>query len=480
MRFSIRNRLIAAFLAVVLLPVGVTVGFYILDNKRLLKGPAGPTMDFAKQARAMARDVARVYAKRGSLTDLEPVLQRYQGKIRGRIQIIDINGLVVADTAPGQEKGGERYNVAQLGEILSLPVNDMETNEWGDFKNKNFEIHSGAPVKAGGKTVGLVVVGVHYADMWELLLGILKRTLFVGIGAIIAICLFFAWLISKGITRPLKELVTVTRHIALGNLDSRVRITARNELGELGEAFNTMVENLQKSLTREKALENSRRELIANVSHDLRTPLTSIRGYVEGLRDGVAQEPDKIKRYLDVIYDKTLSLDRLISDLFQLSQLDAGQLEMKPEWVGATELLEQIAQRFRSDVEGAGLNMLIDVPGGLPLVKVDRDRIEQALSNIIQNAVKYTPAGGTISFRVSGGPEVLVEVADTGEGINQEDLPMIFERLYRGEKSRSRQSGGTGLGLAIAKQIIEAHGGKIWAESEKGQGSRFYLTLVSA
>lgn len=353
----------------------------------------------------------------------------------------------MADTAPGREPGAVRYTVAQVAELLSLPV-------------------------------GLVITTFQYADMWELVLGMLKRTILVGIGAIIAIILFFAWLMSRGITRPLRQLVNATRYIGEGNLDSRVHITARNELGELGEAFNTMVDELQQSLAREKALENSRRELIANVSHDLRTPLTSIRGYVEGLRDGVAQEPDKFRRYLDVIYEKTLGLERLIADLFQLSQLDARQLEMQPEQIGATELLRHIAERFQPDVETAGINMHTEIPAVLPTVTVDHERIEQALGNIIENAIKYTPAGGTISLMaVAEQQGVRVMVADTGEGIGPEDIPRVFERLYRGEKSRSRQSGGTGLGLAIAKQVIEAHGGDIWVESEQGQGSRFFLRL---
>lgn len=478
MRISIRSRLIAAFLSVIILPLGITVGYYLLENKRMLKGPSGPTVDFPQQARAVADEAARIYGRQGSLRGLEPVIDRYRHKIRGRIQVIDINGWVVADTEREKPPAAVRYNTAELGELLSWPANNMEMNEWGDFENKNFRINAGSPVKAGGKTVGLVVVGIEYAEMWELFMGILTRTLLVGVGSIIAVCLLFAWRISRGIARPLRELVTATSYIAEGNLDSRVRISARNELGDLGEAFNTMVDKLQESLSREKALDNSRRELIANVSHDLRTPLTSIRGYVEGLRDGVAQNPDKVKRYLEVIHEKTLSLDRLIADLFRLSQLDTGQLEMKPQRIGASELLTGIAAQFQPDIERAGINIHTEIPEGLPVIEVDRDRIEQALGNIIENAIKYTPSGGTISLMAMAEPKgVRVMVADTGEGIAPEDLPRVFERLYRGEKSRSRQSGGTGLGLAIAKQIIEAHNGRIWVESEKGQGSRFYISL---
>jgi len=474
-RISIRNRLIAAFLTVVLLPVGITVGFYVFENYRVMKIPG---VDFPKQARIIAEDVAGVYAERGRLTELNPLLRKYLMKMTSRVQVVDVDGRVAADTAPGKEPGAERYTVTQVAELLSLPAADMEADKLGLIRNTDFEMHVGAPVKVNGRTVGLVITAYQYADIWELVLDMLKRTLFVGIGAIIVICLFFAWLISRGITRPLRQLVNATRYIAGGNLDSRVSITARNELGELGDAFNTMVDELQQSLSREKALENSRRELIANVSHDLRTPLTSIRGYVEGLRDGVAEDPEKVKRYLDVIHEKTLSLERLITDLFQLSQLDAGQLEMKPGQMQATDLLEQIAARFQPDIEAAGINMYTEIPAGLPALTVDRDRIEQAVGNIIANAIKYTPTGGTISLMAVPEPQgVRVMVADTGEGISPEDLPRVFERLYRGEKSRSRQSGGTGLGLAIAKQIIEAHGGRIWAESELGQGSRFYLIL---
>ncbi len=474
-RISIRNRLIAVFLIVVILPVGITVGFYYFENYKLMRQPG---MDFTKTSRNIAAEVAKVYAARGSLTGLDPLLQGHLQTITERIQVIDADGRIVADTAPDREPGERRYTVSQVAELLSLPAGEMEADAIGNPRDMNFEMHAGAPVKVGEKTVGLVLVTFRYAALWDIILGILIRTSVVGVVAIIAISLFFAWLISRGITRPLRELVTATRYIAEGNLDSRVRITARNELGELGDAFNIMVDELQQSLAREKTVENSRRELIANISHDLRTPLTSVRGYVEGLRDGVARDPDKIKRYLDVIHEKTLSLDRLIADLFQFSQLDAGQLEMKPEWLGATEMLRDIAQRFQTDIEAAGINMITEIPPDLPAVKVDHDRIEQALGNIIANAIKFTPVGGTISLMAIAEQQgVRVMVADTGEGISAEDLPRVFERLYRGEKSRSRQSGGTGLGLAIAKQIIGAHGGKIWAESEKGHGSRFYLII---
>jgi signal transduction histidine kinase len=476
LRISIRTRLIAAFLAVVILPVGITVGFYIFENYRVMKIPG---VDFPKQASTIAADVAKYYTKQGSLTGVDPLLRKYKDKMTDRIQVIDFNGRVIADTAPGREPGAKGYTVAQVAELLTLPADDMEANKFGMVKNTNFEMHVGAPVKVNGRTVGLVLTTFKYADIWALVLGMMKRTLFVGIGAIIAISLFFAWLMSRDITHPLRQLVNATRSIGEGNLDARVRITARNELGELGDAFNTMVEELKQSLAREKDLENSRRELIANVSHDLRTPLTSIRGYVEGLRDGVARDPEKIKRYLDVIYEKTLGLDRLIADLFQLAQLDAGQLEMKPERVESTRLLRHIAERFQPDMEAAGISMITEIPAGLPPVTVDHERIEQALGNIIENAVKYTPAGGTISLMAIAQQQgIRVMVADTGEGISPEDLPRVFERLYRGEKSRSRQLGGTGLGLAIAKQIIEAHGGRIWVESEKGQGSRFYMRLL--
>lgn len=478
MRISIRNRLIGAFLVVILLPLGITAGFYVFENYRMMKVPG---VDFPKRTSSIAADVAREYARQGSFTGVTSLLRGYKDKMTSRIRVLDNSGLVVVDTAPDREPATARYTVAQVAELLSLPAQNLKADKFGLVRNNNFEMHTGAPVKVNGQTVGLVITTFRYADMWEVVLGMLKRTILVGSGAIIVITFFFAWLMSRGITRPLRQLVDAAHYIGEGNLDSRVNITARNELGDLGAAFNTMVDELQQSLAREKALEKSRRELIANVSHDLRTPLTSIRGYVEGLRDGVAQDPDRFKRYLDVIYEKTLGLERLIADLFQLSQLDARQLEMQPRQTNATELLRHIAERFKPDVEAAGVNMHAEIPPDLQPVMVDHERIEQALGNIIENAIKYTPAGGTISLMaVAENQGVRVMVADTGEGISPEDLPRVFERLYRGEKSRSRQSGGTGLGLAIAKQIIEAHGGRIWVESEQGQGSRFYISLKNA
>lgn len=225
-------------------------------------------------------------------------------------------------------------------------------------------------------------------------------------------------------------------------------------------------------------MEYSRREPVANVSHDLRTPLSSIRGYVEGLMDGVAADPEKTRRYLEVIYEKALSLERMINDLFELSQLEAGQLKMEFVKVNAGEMLKELCGIFSGDATVAGLSFKYRQAGELPFIHVDPGRIEQVMVNLLQNSFRHTGRGGIVSVtaQVSEG-ELVISVQDNGEGIAAVDLPHVFDRLFTGEKSRSKVKGGTGLGLAIAKEIVIAHGGRIWAASEQGRGSTFYFTL---
>ncbi|MEW6547705.1 MAG: ATP-binding protein [Bacillota bacterium] len=228
-------------------------------------------------------------------------------------------------------------------------------------------------------------------------------------------------------------------------------------------------------------LEQLRRELLADVSHELRTPLTSIQGFVEALRDGVVEDEETRRRYLATIHEEVVRLSRLVRDLLDLSLMQTGNTAwtLAPVDVGA--VVGRVAARFAPEATEKGITLVADVTGILPPVLGNEDRIEQAVENLLSNAVKFTPPGGRIEVSVAEqGAEVRVSVRDTGPGIPGEDLPRIWERFYRVEKSRARSHGGAGLGLAIVKQIVEAHGGAVAAESEPGAGSVFTLTLPVA
>ncbi len=270
--------------------------------------------------------------------------------------------------------------------------------------------------------------------------------------------------------RPLKQLTLAARRFADGHLSERVQIQSRDEIGQLGNAFNEMAQSLEKS-------EEARRQMIADIAHELRTPLSTIQGNLEALLDGVyATTPERI----EAIHAKTLMLGRLINDLQELSLAEAGELSLEKHPTDLAWLVARLQDQVQPQCDEKEITLLVETPSILSIA-IDRERIEQILLNLLSNALRYTERGGQVRMSVQPGEtEIHISVADTGKGIAPEDLPHIFERFYRGDKSRSRSSGGAGLGLAIAKRLVELHGGRIWAESKLGQGTTFTFSLPSS
>jgi two-component system, OmpR family, sensor histidine kinase BaeS len=218
-----------------------------------------------------------------------------------------------------------------------------------------------------------------------------------------------------------------------------------------------------------------RRRLTADIAHDLRTPLAIIQGHAEGLRDGVL--PPDVETF-SLIHDEAQRLGRLVEDLRTLSRAEAGELPLNKRAVKPGSLLARLAAAYGPQAHAGAVALTTDVAPDLAPVAADPDRLAQVLGNLVENALRHTPAGGTITLRAAAqGGELWLQVADTGSGIAAEDLPHIFERFYRGDRARGRHSGGSGLGLAIARSITSAHGGRLWAESKDGQGATFTVAL---
>ena len=282
--------------------------------------------------------------------------------------------------------------------------------------------------------------------------------------------------VTYKIARPLRAMVRATQHIAAGHYEERVPLFGSvewpDELTELALHFNRMAEHLARS-------EERRRQLIGDVAHELRTPLTTIKGYIEGLVDGVL--PPERETYL-LICQEANRMSRLVDDLQELSRVEAGAYELHLRPIAVAALVETAARRLIPQYRDKGVTLRLALPKRLPPVRVDRDRILQVLTNLLENALRYTPSGGTVTVRAARrGTSVAIMVTDTGVGIPAEHLPHIFQRFYRVDKSRSRSGGGSGLGLTIAKHLVEAHGGQIWAESPgPGRGSTFTFTLPVA
>jgi histidine kinase len=285
-----------------------------------------------------------------------------------------------------------------------------------------------------------------------------------------------SWLISRRITAPVRQMTTAAGRIAEGNYSERVPVFHQgenvNELDQLALEFNQMAQGLEKT-------ELMRRQLIGDVSHELRTPLTTIKGYAEGLMDNVLPaEPQTYQQ----IYQEADRLTRLVEDLQELSRIEGGAYQLEPRVTDLIALIRSTAERIRMQFADKHVDLVLELPDQLPTLQVDEDRIRQVLVNLTGNALQYTPAEGTVTISAGlTGNEIQVNIHDTGIGIAPDHLPHLFTRFFRADKSRSRASGGSGIGLTISKHLIEAHGGRIWAESpgpDLGSTFTFALPLV--
>ncbi|WP_276356904.1 sensor histidine kinase [Cohnella caldifontis] len=287
--------------------------------------------------------------------------------------------------------------------------------------------------------------------------------------------------VSRSIIRPLRSLKRAAGELKEGNLAYRVTPESRDEIGELAAAFEEMRVKLKESIDLQLQFEDNRKQLISNISHDLKTPVTAIKGYVEGIMDGVADSPEKLDRYLKTIHSKTEQLDRMIDELFLFSKLDLKRLPFHFEEVELNAFLQDCTDELQMDADKRGAKLVYEPPenGGPAFVLADREKLKRVLVNIIENAVKYMDKeDGRIWVRLNAEPGICrIVVQDNGQGISPEALPHIFDRFYRADPARNSDTGGSGLGLAIARHIVEEHGGAISAASEPGVGTVIMISL---
>ena len=278
-------------------------------------------------------------------------------------------------------------------------------------------------------------------------------------------------IIARRISSPLSRLTLASKSIATGHYAERVHVGGGKEVEELGDAFNTLAESLEKN-------EQVRKNMVADIAHELRNPLATLKGQIELLQDGkIDVSPDVV----DSLAEDTELLSCLVEDLRQLSIAEAGQMELELSSAGASEMLEDASSRFENEASGKGLTLSVEAAPDLPMVMVDRVRIAQVLGNLISNSLTHTPPGGKITLgAVHSGGEVVFRVRDTGTGVSEEDLPNMFERFYRADTSRTRETGGAGLGLSIARSIVNLHGGRIWVASGPGAGTTVFFALPVA
>lgn len=443
--YSLQFRLIAGFILVLALALG-SVGWYAGFVAQQEAQRFQQEIEKARAAR-VERLISRHYSSaQRRWADLQPAVEQAGDLYEQRIVVTDQEGKIVSDS---HLRFGSPWREARHRGRLS-------------------------PVFSGGNQVGSVAIapsdvpGIAPEPPFSRLVSAVQRSLLwtglaAGVGGILLVSL-----LSRRILAPVRLLSWAAGGVGHGDLTRRVPAAGRDEVGHLARTFNAMADGLQQA-------EQQRRNLVADVAHELRTPLSNIQGYLEAVKDGLLQ-PDRAT--IETIYQQVLQLAHLVEDLGLLALAEAGALRLNCQADSLEDVLRTSVEAVHPRAAARGIALSLVVPSGLTLVVMDRSRIAQVVGNLLENAVQHTPQGGEVTALAEVvGPAARVTVDDTGEGIPPEDQPNVFERFYRVDPSRSRSTGGVGLGLTIAKQLVEAHGGTIRVVSTPGKGSRFSFEL---
>jgi len=438
-RLSFRTKLLLSFAVVIVL--ATVVGYFLINIAVDRAFSDFSDRTFRYRDVVLVRFLTDFYGRAGSWEGLGRLFELTPES--PQIILTDADGVIVV--APDPQFIGRRLSARDLKQGLEVRLND--------------------------ETIGTIVP--PSLVLWEnpleqRFLGTVSRSLWIAGILVSAVGILLAFGLLRQMMGPLKQLTEASQQVARGNLKRRVSVKSRDELGRLADSFNEMASSLEKA-------EKAKRQMIADVSHELRTPLTVLRTALEGLRDGLVEPtPENFA----ALHNKTLLTSRLVDDLHQLALSDAGQLSVQKSECYLSQLFAHIQATVGVQLEDSGIRFLVEIPSDLPKAETDSQRIEQVILNLLSNAVRHTPEGGTIRItaRAIEGPLIQVSLCNTGPRLSDEDLAHVFDRFYRAEPSRSREEGGAGLGLAIAKALIEAHGGRIWAENAP-DGVCFHFTL---
>ena len=444
MLHSLRFRLLVAFTLVIMVAVGA-VYFFVHQTTGGEIRRYGERSELARLGR-VGFELNRYYREQGGWEGIQPYVEQWGSLYGRRIILTDSSGVVVADSQG--ELIGAQYITDTPGRPLSPP--------WEESVSGTLYISPGQSADFPSPR------GLSQA---------ISRFLIWGALLAVAIALLFTFFLSRRISAPVKTLALAARRLGQGDLSQRVQFKDKGEMGEMAEAFNSMASDLERA-------EQLRRNMVADAAHELRTPLSNIRGYLEAIRDGIKKPDADTIRSLG---EEATLLSRLVDELQELSLAEAGELKLDCQMEDINRLIKETLAAIQTQAKAKEISVAIDLAEDIPAVNADSQRIRQVLRNLLDNAMAHTAKRGTITVTARKQHNyVKVSIIDTGDGIPAEDLPNVFERFYRVDKSRTRASGGSGLGLTIAKRLIEAHGGIIEAQSELGKGSRFTFTLPTS
>ncbi len=472
---SLRARLILSYVAVV--GLSLLLGFVTLV---IVIRPILVRLTFATltdKALPTVRLVSELARQGGALADIKTQLEEQASAQNVRILIAEPKGLVRLD-AGGDMEG------RTLPELASAAPDPTTRYIRGrlTIPGGSDLLYVGIPVQVSAATSVfqrpvILIVAAPARSAWTVLREMFSGFLWAGL-VTLAVATLLALLLTRALSTPIRKIAEAAHAVAAGNYEQKLVIDFPSEMREVASAFNDMAVQVSQS-------RQTMRDFVANVSHELKTPLTSIRGFAEAVLDGAAGDEAGQRHAVETIRDESLRMIRMVEQLLDLSKIESGQVTMARNPVQIDQVLRVCVERLSIAAEQAGVRLTCECPP-LPTITGDGDRLAQVFTNLLDNALKHTPAGGRITasarlvpaLEASGAAsEVEIAVTDTGQGIPAGELNRVFERFYQVDKSRARSRGGTGLGLAICKSIVDAHGGKIWAESVEGLGSRFVVRL---
>jgi signal transduction histidine kinase len=414
--------------------------------------------------------LASYYEGHGGWSGVDDLLTLAERGQLGEQPEANPNGNMPPETQTGTPEAERRFAILTLTDGAGKALYTVPDGE----EVRQFNAIGRLPINVEGQTVGWLLfrfAPLPNGSPENEFLQRTSRVILLGVGLSTVMALVLGLVLARTLAQPIRALTDATRAMAHGALGTQVDIRSQDELGELGSAFNQMSTDLARSL-------QSRRQMTADIAHDLRTPLSVILGYTEALNDGKFQGDPAI---YGILHDEAQHLSRLIDDLRMLSLADAGELPLQRNATPPRELLERTAAAHRVKAEEKGVHLTVAAPADLPRVDVDPERMQQVLGNLVSNALRYTPPGGEIALLADAeNGHVMLRVQDSGSGIKPDDLPFIFERFYRGDRSRSNTLYESGLGLPIAKSLVEMHQGTINVASTLDKGTTFTISLPAA
>lgn len=475
---SLRARLVVSFALVVALAVflaGASALFLLRENQ---EGEA--RQRYGRLTEPLTFGLAALAAEGGDVNDLRTFVDQRSREYGARILLLDQEQVVIHDTDAAEEGDSllGRYVLAFEGTEVRSDESRGLSYRWAQFDSYGFDLTVFASATRPDDSqfatpqyqAVIAIPDQELADAW---LELVPRLALAGAIAL-TVSFIVSYFISRSISGPLARITAASKQMAQGNYDVYIPIKGEDEVGRLSEAFNQMAKEVSTS-------QRTMKDLLANVSHELKTPLTSIQGFSQAILDDVVTEEQDIKDYSRLVYEEAQRMRALVDDLLLLSQIESGQVLMEHKRVDLAQLLEHSMERFQWSIKEAGIESGVYVER-LPDVIGDARRLEQVFSNLLQNAVRHTPQGGliAISAKTVRGGDVSISVHNTGSYIPKEDLNRVFERFFQVDRARTRKGGSSGLGLSIVKEIVEAHGGVVKAVSSQERGTEFIVTLPNA